>query len=326
MKLAHIDIDRPLILAPMENVTDPPFRRMCREYGADILYTEFVNCEALVRDVKRTLRKLQVTDSERPIAIQLYGSSPESLERAAAIAEEAGPDFIDLNAGCWVRKIANRGDGAGLLRDLSRFEAAVRAVVRGTRLPVTVKTRLGWDAASINVLEVARMVEQCGARMLAVHCRTRDQGYKGEADWSWLPRIKEVISIPLVGNGDVQCEHDAARMFGLGVDGVMIGRAAIHDAWIFERTRHFLNTGETLPEPPLRRRVELCLRHLRAAAEYKGERKAVLEHRKHYATYLKNVRYIAKLRAELMQLETITPIEERLWAYVADCEAEGEGG
>ncbi|NIA14441.1 MAG: tRNA dihydrouridine synthase DusB [Nitrospiraceae bacterium] len=312
MRIGDIELKKPLALAPMENVSDPPFRRICKDYGADILYTEFANCEAVVRDVKRTLRKFEIDDAERPIGIQIYGNKPDSMERAAALAEEAKPDFIDLNAGCWVRKIAMRGDGAGLLRNLPRFEAVVKAVVRGTRLPVTAKTRLGWDEDTINILDVARMVEQCGVQMLAVHCRTRVQGYKGEADWSWLEKVKAVISIPLIGNGDVRSPEDVRRMFDTGCDGVMIGRAAIQNAWIFARAKHYLATGEHLPEPTLSERVELCLRHLRAAAEYKGERRAVLEHRKHYATYLKGEPNIAKLRAGLMQFETIEPIEERL--------------
>jgi len=325
MRIGNIDIDRPLALAPMEDITDRPFRLICKEFGADILYTEFVNCEAMVRDVQRELAKIAITDAERPIGVQVYGSNETSMERAAAIAEEAQPDFIDVNAGCWVKKIAHRGDGAGLLRDLGKFEAVVKAVVRGTRLPVTVKTRLGWDEDSICILDAARMVEQCGAVALAVHCRTRAQGFKGQADWSWLEQIKAAVSIPVIGNGDVKTPEDVRRMFETGVDAVMIGRGAIQRAWLFAHAKHYLATGELLPEPTLDERAELCLRHLRAEAEYKGERRAVLEHRKHYAHYLKGARNIARLRAELMQYEAIQPIAERIGCFLEAEEAEAVG-
>ena len=191
MRIGTIDIDRPLCLAPMEDVTDQPFRLLCKTQGADVLYTEFVSSEALIREVGRAIQKMSLLDEERPIAVQIYGSAEESMERAAAMAQEAGADFIDINCGCWVKKIAGRGDGAGLLRDLKRFEAAVRGVLKGTTLPVTVKTRLGWNHDSIVILEVARMLEDLGVAALTVHCRTREQGYRGVADWSWLPRIKE---------------------------------------------------------------------------------------------------------------------------------------
>jgi len=318
MRIGNIDIDRPLVLAPMEDVTDRPFRLICKGFGADVLYTEFVNCEAVVRDVKRELAKIRITDDERPIGVQVYGSNEASMERAAAVAEQVEPDFIDVNAGCWVKKIAHRGDGAGLLRDLDKFEAVVRAVVRGTRLPVTVKTRLGWDPDSICILDAARMLEQCGVKALAVHCRTRAQGFKGQADWSWLEKIKAVVSIPVIGNGDVKTPEDVQRMFETGVDAVMIGRGAISSAWLFAHAKHYLATGELLPEPTLTERAELCLRHLRAEAEYKGERRAVLEHRKHYANYLKGARNIAKLRAELMQFTAIEPIAERLYRFLEE--------
>lgn len=322
MRIGSIDIDRPLALAPMEDISDQPFRRICKRLGADILYTEFSNCEALVRDVPRSLKRIEVLDDERPIGIQIYGSREEAMEGAAAMAEVARPDFIDINAGCWVRKIALRGDGAGLLRDLGKFESIVKAVIRGTRLPVTVKTRLGWDDDSICILDVARMVEQAGAQALAVHCRTRQQAYKGQADWSWLEKIKQVLSIPLIGNGDVVTPEDAKRMFETGVDGVMIGRGAIYNPWLFQQTKHFLATGDHLPAPDLGGRVALCIEHLRATADYKGERRAVLEHRKRYAGYLKGVRNIAKLRASLMAFETVEPIVERLHRFLEEYEYE----
>ena len=319
MLIGKADIARPLALAPMEAVSDYPFRMICKGFGADVVYSEFANAEALIRDVKRSLGKIQVRNEERPIGVQIYGRVEASMERAAAIAEQAHPDFLDINCGCWVRKIAIRGDGAGLLRDLKKFESVVRAAVKGTQLPVTVKTRLGWDEDGICILDVARMVEQCGVQALTVHCRTRMQGYKGEADWSWLEKIKQVSAIPLIGNGDVKTPEDVNRMFETGCDGVMIGRGAISNPRIFAEAKHYLATGEQLPEPTLAQQVALCLRHLKAEAEYKGERRAVLEHRKLYASYLKGAPNIAKLRAELMQYTEVAPIEDRLREFIEGC-------
>lgn len=321
MRIGRIEIENPLALAPMDGVSDQPFRLLCKEFGADLLYTEFASCEALIRDIASTKKKLAVTDGERPICIQIYGSAEDSMERAAAAAEAAGPDFIDINCGCWVKKIANRGDGAGLLKDLKKFEAVVRAVMRGTTLPVTVKTRLGWDDASICILDVARMLEQTGIQALTVHCRTRCQGYRGIADWSWLEKIRAVTSLPLIGNGDVCTPQDVKRLFDLGCDGVMIGRAAIRSFWLFRQTKHYLATGELLPEPSLRERVEFCLRHLRAEAVYCGEERAVREHRKRYSDYLRNAHNIAKVRAELMHYKEIEPVEKRLYQFLEETEA-----
>ncbi|HIJ66405.1 MAG TPA: tRNA dihydrouridine synthase DusB [Candidatus Hydrogenedentes bacterium] len=323
MRIGHIELNKPLALAPMDDVSDPPFRMICKENGTDLLYTEFASCEALIRNVKSQLKKTEFSESERPIGIQLYGSAESSMREAAGIAEQAEPDFIDINCGCWVRKIANRGDGAGLLRDLHKLEAVIRAVVGATRLPVTLKTRLGWDADNIVILDVARLAEQCGIQMLAVHCRTRVQAFKGKADWTWLERVRNVVSIPLIGNGDVTQPEHAKQMFDLGCDGVMIGRGAITNPWIFNQIKHYLATGERLPEPTLAERIDMCLRHLKAEAEYKGERRAVLEHRKHYAGYLKGQPNIAKLRAELMQFSNVGPIEARLNRFLeASCQSD----
>lgn len=323
MKIGPIDIDKPLCLAPMEDVSDVPFRRICKEQGADLVFTEFANCEAIVRNVKSTMEKMEVHEGERPVAIQLYGSGEESLEQAAAIAQAAGPDWIDINCGCWVKKIAMRGDGAGLLRDLKKFQAVVESVIRGTDLPVTVKTRLGWDEKSFVILEVAQMLESIGVQALTVHCRTRKQGYTGRADWAWLPRIKEASKIQLIANGDIATPEDARACFDLGVDGVMIGRGAIHSPWIFRYMRHYLNTGEHLPEPTLEERIEMCIRHLRDSTSYRGPR-AVPSFRRHYAGYLKNVPNIANLRKDLMGLLEVDAIVERLYRFLEEHNADSD--
>ncbi|HMW32296.1 MAG TPA: tRNA dihydrouridine synthase DusB [bacterium] len=316
MNIDNVNIhDFPVSLAPMEDVTDIAFRIVCKRLGADILYTEFTSSEALIRDARKALRKIQVADEERPVAIQLFGGLDTSMEGAARIAEKANPDFIDINCGCWVKDVAMRGAGAGLLKDLPRFEAIVRSTVRGTQLPVTVKTRLGWDKNTINILDVARMVEDAGAKALTVHCRTRDMGHDGSADWHWLEKIKKVISIPLFGNGDVKTPQDAKRMLETGCDGVMIGRAAIVNPWIFRESRHYIDTGEILPPPDAEERLRVCIEHLRLSVKYKEEKYGVLEFRKYYSGYLKGLPYIGKLRAELMQYTTLQPILDRLAQY-----------
>ena len=316
MQIGSLQITHPVCLAPMEDVSDMPFRILCKEQGADIVYTEFTNCEALVRKVRNAYQKIQVHDAEHPVAIQLYGSGEESLEQAAAIAEAQGPDFIDINCGCWVKKIANRGDGAGLLRNLDKFQAVVESVQRGTSLPVTVKTRLGWDEKDIVIQDVARMLEDLGVAALTIHCRTRKQGYTGNADWSWLTRIKEVSEIPLIANGDIVTPQDAQTCLDLGADGVMIGRGAINSPWVFRHVKHYLATGELLPEPELRERVEMCIRHLQDSVEYRGERWGVPAFRRHYSGYLKGMYNIANLRKELMQFTEVAPIVERIYDYL----------
>ena len=320
MKIGTIDIDRPVALAPMEDVSDVPFRLICKEQGADLLYTEFTSCEALIRNVKNAVRKIQVSEAERPVAIQIYGSAEASMTQAAAIAEEAGADFIDINCGCWVKKVANRGDGAGLLRDLDKFRKVVEAVQRGTSLPVTVKTRLGWDHDNIRICEVAKMLADLGVPVLTVHCRTRCQGYTGQADWSWLPKVKEAADIQLVANGDICSPEDAKTCFDLGCDGVMIGRAAIHSPWIFSDIKEYIRTGVLPPERSLRQRVDMCVRHLGDSAAYRGERRGVFSFRSHYSGYLKGYEHVAQLRKELMELEAVAPIVERLYRFVGDYE------
>lgn len=318
MKIGTIELEHPLALAPMEDVTDIPFRRICKERGADLVYTEFTNCEALARNVKRSLEKIRIEEDERPVGIQLYGSNGDSLERAAAIAEEYAPDFIDINCGCWVKKIANRGDGAGLLRDLKKFESVVQSVMHGTSLPVTVKTRLGWDADDIVILDVARMLEANGVQALTVHCRTRKQGYSGEADWSWLPRIKEVSGIPLFANGDIATPEDVKAVLDLGCDGAMIGRGAVQNPWIFEQAKHYLATGEHLAPASMEERIELCIRHLKDYVAIRDGGRGVFAFRKFYIHYLRGMPGSTKVRVSLMEFTEIPPIEERLRAYLSD--------
>jgi tRNA-dihydrouridine synthase B len=318
-KIGPIELDRPVALAPMEDVSDIPFRQICKERGADLVYTEFTNVEAISRNVPRAIHKIRVTEEERPVAIQLYGSNGESLERAAEIASALGPDFIDINCGCWVKKVAGRGDGAGLLRDLKRFEFVVQSVMRGTRLPVTVKTRLGWDECSLVVEDVARMLAANGVQALTVHCRTRCQGYEGGADWSWLPRIKEAApELPLLANGDIVTPEDVAAVLRLGADGAMIGRGAIENPWIFGQAKHFVATGEHLPAPGYEERIELCLRHLKDNAAYRGEERGVTSFRKFYAYYLKGMPDSSRVRISLMRYTQVAPIEYALRGYLAE--------
>jgi nifR3 family TIM-barrel protein len=268
------------------------------------------------------VKRLEFAPEERPIGIQLYGSAEDMLAEAVGIVEAVEPDFIDINCGCWAKKIAMRGDGAGLLRDLGRFESVVSSVVETSRLPVTVKTRLGWDEDSIVILDAARMVEQSGAKALTVHCRTRNQGYSGEADWRWLERIKKVISIPLVGNGDLTKPEDFARMFETGCDAAMVGRGAITNPWIFKHAKHYLATREHAPPPSPEERVRLCLKHLQDSCAYRGEHRAVKEFRKYYAGYLGGLPGFPELRKELMTMTGLERITNRVQAYLSGLPAE----
>ena len=315
MKIGKIDIDKPLCLAPMEDVTDAPYRRICHKLGADIVYTEFTASEAIIRNIYKSHEKMRVFEDERPVAIQIFGGKEESIEEAARIAETFKPDFIDINCGCWVKNVVARTEGAGLLRDLPLFEKIVKSAVRGTSLPVTVKTRLGWDMDSICILDVAKMVEDAGAQALAVHCRVRSQGHGGEAQWHWLEKIKKVISIPLIGNGDIVEPQDAARMFETGCDGVMIGRGAIGNPWIFRQCRYFMETGEIEPLPSINERVDVCLEHLRLSIEKRGLPRGIYSFRKNYAGYLKGLPHAANVRKELVLIDDYATIEERLFQY-----------
>ena len=318
MKIGAIDIDRPLCLAPMEDVTELPFRLICKRLGADIVYTEFTSSEGIIRDIPRIMEKVQICDEERPVAIQIFGGRPEAMTGAAQAIETLKPDFIAINCGCWVKNHVARNEGAGLLRDLPLFEQVVKATVKGTKLPVTVKTRLGWDDQSIVILDVAKMIEAAGAKALTLHCRTRSQAHSGFANWSWLEKIKKVISIPIIGNGDITCPEDVQAMLETGCDGVMIGRGAIGNPWIFKQTRHFLETGEHMPEPSIEEKIKICIEHLKLNVQYKEEKYGVLTFRKHYVGYLKALPNIATVRSNLMQYTTLNPVIERLQKYLEE--------
>ena len=310
-----LGIRKGLLLAPMEDVTDMSFRQICKEFGADIVYTEFVNADGLVRSSKptKTRQKMLIRDEERPVGIQIYGGNLETMLEAARIAEAEQPDILDINAGCWVKKVAGRGAGAGLLRDLPAMVEMARGIVNAVRLPVTLKTRIGWDHDSIRIVELAKMLEDVGIRALTVHCRTRQQGHSGDADWSWIPKIKAAVSIPVILNGGVMTPEDAVRAFDESeCDAVMIARGAIANPWIFRETKYLMETGR-LPEPPsFPERIATALRHLRLAVRIKGERRAVLEMRKHYIAYLKFVPNSRQMRNILMKPETLAEAEDVL--------------
>jgi tRNA-dihydrouridine synthase B len=315
MKTNFLNRDTPLILAPMDDVTDIPFRRICRQLGADIVMTEFTSCEALIRGIPKSLARIRIQPDEHPVGIQLFGSRVESMEKAVDIASQLQPDFIDINCGCWARNHAQRGEGAALLKDLPLLERIVAAVVKTSPVPVTVKTRLGWDQNSIVILDVARIVEQAGAQALTIHCRTRNQAYKGAADWQWLAKVKATISIPVIGNGDVQTPVDVRAMLDLGCDGVMIGREAIINPWIFKMSRHYLETGEESLPPSPGERFQICLQHLNLAEQYKSPRWGTVHLRKHFIGYIRGFPEAAHIRSSLFKISDLGILRETLLAY-----------
>jgi len=316
MKIGKINIEYPLLLAPMEDVTDASFRLVCKRLGADIVFTEFVNSEGLIRNSEKTHMKLKLLDEERPAGIQIYGANIDSMVEAARIAEQENPDLIDINCGCWVKNVVGHGAGAGLLKDIPYMEKMISAVVQAVKTPVTVKTRLGWDFESIKIFDVAKMVEQVGAKAITIHCRTRSQGHKGDPDWNWIPRVKEMVNIPVILNGGVLGPEDAERAFNeTDCDAVMIARGAIANPWIFAQTKQLLLTGKYDDEVSIYQRIDLMVEHLRLSCESKGERRGVLEFRKYYSGYLKGFYNSAKLRSELMSFLTIKDVVEHLEAF-----------
>ncbi len=315
-KVGKIEKEKAILLAPMEDVTDISFRLICKELGADVVYTEFVNAEGLVRSSERTHRKLKIIEEERPVGIQIYGGNTKSMVSAAKIAEEELPDLIDINAGCWVKGVVKLGAGAGLLQDPAYMQNLVKEVIESVSLPVTVKTRLGIDSKSIRILEVAKRLEDAGASALTIHCRTRVMGHKGEADWNWIPRIKEVVNIPVVLNGDVLTPQDVKKAFeATNADGVMIARGAIGNPWIFKEAKELLNDGYISTKINEELRIKTCLRHLELAIKVKGERRAILEHRKFYSGYLRGLPNVSQIRKALMEPLCFSKIEDILSDY-----------
>jgi tRNA-dihydrouridine synthase B len=316
VKIGNIDLGEfPLLLAPMEDVSDPPFRFVCKQNGVDMMYTEFISSEGLIRDAAKSRAKLDIFEYERPIGIQIFGSEIESMAEATRIATLANPDLIDINYGCPVKNVACRGAGASLLQDIDRMVEMTKAVVNATHLPVTVKTRLGWDDNTKNVYEVAERLQDIGIQALTIHGRTRAQMYKGEADWTLIREIKRNprIKIPIFGNGDVNSIEKAANWrMEYEVDGIMIGRAAIGYPWIFREIKHFFKTGEHLPEPTITERVEVCKTHLDKSIAWKGPKVGIFEMRRHYSNYFKGIPDFKEYRMKLVSLENIDHIHEVL--------------
>lgn len=316
VKIGDIDLGEfPLLLAPMEDVSDPPFRFVCKQNGVDMLYTEFISSEGLIRAAAKSTQKLDIFEYERPIGIQIFGSDIESMREATEIATQAKPDLIDINYGCPVKNVACRGAGASLLQDIDKMVAMTKAVVEATRLPVTVKTRLGWDDNTKNVYEVAERLQDVGIKALSIHGRTRSQMYKGHADWSLIREVKRNprIQIPIFGNGDVDSVEKAMNWrLEYEVDGIMIGRAAIGYPWIFREIKHYFATGELLPGPTITERVDVCKTHLEKSIVWKGEKVGIFEMRRHYSNYFKGIPHFKEYRMRLVTLDRVEEIYEVL--------------
>jgi putative TIM-barrel protein, nifR3 family len=318
VKIGNIDLGEfPLLLAPMEDVSDPPFRRLCKLHGADMLYSEFISSEGLIRDAIKSRQKLDIFDYERPVGIQIFGGDEEAMALSAKIVATVRPDLVDINFGCPVKKVVSKGAGAGVLKDIDLMVRLTKAVVRSTDLPVTVKTRLGWDESSINIEEVAERLQDVGISALTIHARTRSQMYKGHSDWSYIAKVKNNprIHIPIFGNGDIDNPEKALEYRNkYGVDGIMIGRAAIGYPWIFREIKHYFATGELLSPPTIADRVAAARNHLIWSVEWKGERQGVLEMRRHYANYFKGLPNFKEHRQRLVTLdsaaEIVTALEE----------------
>lgn len=312
----NIDLGEfPLLLAPMEDVSDPPFRYVCKQNGVDLMYTEFISSEGLIRDAAKSLQKLDIFEYERPIGIQIFGGDIESMRQSTEICTKANPDLIDINYGCPVKKVVCKGAGSSLLQDIDKMVAMTKAVVEATHLPVTVKTRLGWDDNTKNVYEVAERLQDVGIKALSIHGRTRAQLYKGQADWSMIRDIKRNprITIPIFGNGDVDSvEKAAAWRQEFEVDGIMIGRAAIGYPWIFREIKHFFHTGERLEGPTIAERVDVCKTHLIKSIEWKGNKTGIFEMRRHYANYFKGIPNFKDYRVKLVGLSNEQEILEVL--------------
>ena len=289
----------------MEDVSDPPFRYGCKQYGADLMYTEFISSEGLIRDAIKSKKKLDIFDYERPIGIQIFGGDEEAMALSAKIVDATNPDLLDINFGCPVKKVVCKGAGAGVLKDIELMVRLTKAVIKSTHLPVTVKTRLGWDESSINIMEVAERLQDVGVQALTIHGRTRAQMYKGEANWKYIADVKNNsrIKIPIFGNGDINSPEKALSYKNTyGVDGIMIGRAAIGYPWIFNEIKHYVKTGQLLPKPSIINRVQVCKNHLQKSIEWKGEKIGVVEMRNHYANYFKGIANFKDIRIKLVTL------------------------
>ena len=316
VKIGNIELGEfPLLLAPMEDVSDPPFRYVCKQNGADLMYTEFISSEGLIRDAIKSRHKLDIFDYERPIGIQIFGGDEEAMALATQIVDATQPDLVDINFGCPVKKVVCKGAGAAVLKDIDLMVRLTEAVVRSTKLPVTVKTRLGWDDTTKNIEEVAERLQDVGVKALSIHGRTRAQLYKGEADWSLIAAVKnnQRMRIPVFGNGDIDTPQKALEYKNrYGVDGIMIGRASIGNPWVFNEIKHFLNTGETLPGPTVNDRVNVCRIHLQKSCEWKGEKTGVFEMRRHYAQYFQGFNHFKQYRTRLVSADNLPELHQIL--------------
>ncbi len=315
-KIGNITLpDFPLLLAPMEDVSDPPFRAVCKTHGADLMFSEFISSEGLIRDAIKSRQKLDIFEEERPVGIQIFGGDEEAMAMSARIVETVNPDLLDINFGCPVKKVVSKGAGAAVLKDIDLMVRLTTAVVRSTSLPVTVKTRLGWDHENINIIEVAERMQDVGVQAISIHARTRSQLYKGEADWSWIARVKENprLRIPVFGNGDIDSPEKAVLYRNrYGVDGIMIGRAAIGYPWIFREIKAFMQDGTVLPPATIDERIEVITAHLRGSVSWKGLVPGINEMRRHYGNYLKGLPNIREYRQKLVTAQTVEMVEEIL--------------
>ena len=308
VKIGNIELgDFPLLLAPMEDVSDPPFRALCKEHGADVVYTEFISSEGLIRDAAKSIIKLDIYEKERPVGIQIFGANLDSMLQAVDIVEKSNPDIIDINYGCPVKKVFSKGAGAGILKDICLMESLTKAIVERTSLPVTVKTRLGWDHDSIKIVEVAERLQDIGCKAIAIHGRTRAQMYKGEADWSYIEKVKNNprMHIPVFANGDINSPERAMHIRdNLGLDGAMIGRASIGNHWFFNEVKHYFETGLHKEPASIKERASVAKRHLEMSVAWKGEKLGVYETRRHYSNYFKGIENFKPYRQKLVTTET----------------------
>ena len=325
VKIGNIELpDFPLLLAPMEDVSDPPFRRLCKQHGADLMYSEFISSEGLIRDAMKSRKKLDIFDYERPVGIQIFGGDEEAMEMSAKIVETVQPDLVDINFGCPVKKVVCKGAGAGVLKDVDLMVRLTKAVIKGTNLPVTVKTRLGWDENSINIDEVAERLQDVGVQAFTIHARTRAQMYKGHSDWSHIQRVKENprITMPIFGNGDIDSPEKALEYKNkYGLDGMMIGRAAIGYPWIFDEIKHYFKTGELLPPPSMEDRIQAAQNHLNWSMEWKGEHVGIVEMRRHYTNYFKGIHGFKEYKQKLVttnEAENLAKIFEEIREVYSD--------